>query len=421
MAVHLTETAITKGALTARETNRRLDLTDAKTPGLRLRVAPPNQRKNAGKEDGKRVWVLCCRDREGRMRRYPLGEYPTMGISAARTAAKALHVKVVHDGADPVAERRRERVIGRDAKDGIGTLGALLGMYEQQKGGKLKSWAECRRRIESVFAAQLKRPLETMKLADLQMTADKWASSQSAAAAVRYLRPILKWATHRRYVPADLATISPPATVGRRVRVLSREELAALLPTLAASNRPYAAAMRFLLLTLSRREEAASARWRDIDLHAATWTIRETKNGQPHVVPLSHLAVALLLERVPKDKNEKPTKPDAADLLFATATGEPLANWDRETKIIMEASGTDGWTRHDLRRTGATMLGEMGELPDIIEAALNHVAIRSQLAATYNRSRYRPQVAAALQRLADALDGIEAGAGRVVALHPLTG
>jgi hypothetical protein len=56
-------------------------------------------------------------------------------------------------------------------------------------------------------------------------------------------------------------------------------------------------------------------------------------------------------------------------------------------------------------------------LPDIIEAALNHVAIRSQLAATYNRSRYRPQVAAALQRLADALDGIEAGAGKVVQMR----
>ncbi len=59
------------------------------------------------------------------------------------------------------------------------------------------------------------------------------------------------------------------------------------------------------------------------------------------------------------------------------------------------------------------MLGEMGELPDIIEAALNHVSIRSALAATYNRSRYRPQVAAALQRLVDALDGIEAGVAKV--------
>ena len=91
-------------------------------------------------------------------------------------------------------------------------------------------------------------------------------------------------------------------------------------------------------------------------------------------------------------------------LIFATSAGTSLGNWDRETKALQEASGTEGWTRHDLRRTGATMLGEMGELPDIIEAALNHVSIRSPLAATYNRSRYRPQVAAALQRLADALD-----------------
>jgi hypothetical protein len=48
---------------------------------------------------------------------------------------------------------------------------------------------------------------------------------------------------------------------------------------------------------------------------------------------------------------------------------------------------------------------------------LNHASIRSPLAATYNRSRYRPQVAAALQRLADALDGIEAGGAEVVPLH----
>jgi hypothetical protein len=60
----------------------------------------------------------------------------------------------------------------------------------------------------------------------------------------------------------------------------------------------------------------------------------------------------------------------------------------------------------------------MGEFPNIIEAVLNHTSIGGQLAAIYNRSRYRPQVATALQRLADALDGIEEGAGEVVPLRP---
>jgi integrase len=113
--------------------------------------------------------------------------------------------------------------------------------------------------------------------------------------------------------------------------------------------------------------------------------------------------VALLTAIRPKD-------PNAASLVFATGAGTALGNWDRETKALQEKSKTVGWHRHDLRRTGATMLGERGELPDIVEAALNHISIRSPLAATYNRSRYRPQVAEALQRLADALDRIEFGA-----------
>jgi hypothetical protein len=50
------------------------------------------------------------------------------------------------------------------------------------------------------------------------------------------------------------------------------------------------------------------------------------------------------------------------------------------------------------------MLGELGDLPDIVETTLNHVSIRSPLAASYNRSRHRPQVAAAMQRLAEAPD-----------------
>ena len=172
-----------------------------------------------------------------------------------------------------------------------------------------------------------------------------------------------------------------------------------------------------MLLTLTRRQETALARWRDVNMEARTWTITETKNGEPHVVPLSRQAMDLLRSRLPTDEAGNPRRPDPNALVFATSTGAPLGNWDRETKALQEASGTEGWTRHDLRRTGATMLGEMGELPDIIEAALNHVSIHSPLAATYNRSRYRPQVAAALQRLADALDGIEAGAAKVVPLR----
>jgi integrase len=383
-----------------------MDLSDAALPGLRLRLTAA----------GSRTWVLACRDMLGRMRRFTLGDYPTMGIADAREAARGMRAEV-RKGADPVAESKRLRAIGRQARDGIGTLSALLDLYTREKGERLKSWAECRRRIDSVFSPFLNRPVATLKAADLQLQADGWKAKQSAAAAVRYLRPVLKWAVRRGYCSADLAHLAPPATVRRRRRVLTRDELTALLPILRTSSRPYAAALRFMLLTLTRRQETALARWRHVNMEARTWSILETKNGEPHVVPLSRQAIELLRSRLSADDSGNPKQPEASALIFATSTGAQLSNWDRETKALQDASGTSGWTRHDLRRTGATMLGEMGELPDIVEAALNHVSIRSPLAATYNRSRYRPQVAAALQRLADALDGIEDRAPEVVPLH----
>jgi integrase len=401
MAILITETAIAAAARRAAVEKKRVEIADKGHAGLRLRISP----------SGGKSWALACRDGEGRMRRFPLGAMPKMGLKEARKAADAMRV-AVRGGADPVAEGRRKRAIGRDAKENIGTLAALVELYGKKRGQTLKSWTDCKRRIDSVFAKQLKRPVATMRRADLQFEADNWPSAQSAAAAVRYIRPVLKWAAAggREYVARDLSDLTPPATVGRRERVLSREELARLVPVLAASDRPYGRAMWLMLLTACRREEAGAACWRDVDFDAGTWTILETKNGRKHVVPLSRQAAALLSGIKPRA-----AKPD--ELIFATAGGLRLGNWDKGTKTVQTASKTDGWTRHDLRRTAATLLGELGEPPHVIEAALNHAAVHSQLAATYNQSRYRPEVAAALQRLADALDGIAAGGAEVVPMH----
>jgi integrase len=322
----------------------------------------------------------------------------------------------VRQGADPVAEARKRREDAKNAREGIGTLAALVRTYEQHRGHKLKSWPECRRRIESVFAKHLRLPVADLTLQALQHTADHWPSSQSAAAAVRYIRPVFKWAAHpgRGYATRELALIAPPAKVARRQRVVTREELARLLPVLRASSSAYAAALQFMLLTLCRREEASAALWQDVDFDSRLWRLPQVKKtkdsstGQ-HLVPLSRQAVALLRTRLP-------VEPDPRALVF-TSDGGRLANWDRASKSFMAASDTQGWHRHDLRRTAATMMGEMGVEPHVIEAALGHVSLHSQLASTYNIARYLPQVAGALQRLANALDRIVAGEAQVVALQ----
>jgi integrase len=201
-------------------------------------------------------------------------------------------------------------------------------------------------------------------------------------------------------VDERLLKVTCDAPTARRERVLSAEELARLLPALRdrhAEGDRHASVMALLLLTGCRREEVAAARWSDVDLEKATLTVpaARSKNGRAHRVPLSRQALALLADL-----------PRSDGLVFTRPDGRPLASWTSETLKIQVASLTTGWHRHDLRRTAATLLGQMGTAPHVIESALNHAAIHSALAATYNRSRYGAEVATALQLLADQYDAI---------------
>jgi hypothetical protein len=83
---------------------------DAAPPGLRLFVTPA----------GGKSWVLACCDGLGRMRRFPLGEYPTLSIEKAREATSVMRHRVKHEWVDPIAEARRERAVVKLQRSGRG-------------------------------------------------------------------------------------------------------------------------------------------------------------------------------------------------------------------------------------------------------------------------------------------------------------
>jgi integrase len=351
------------------------------------------------------------RDADGRVRRFGLGHYPTIGIAEARRKARKL-AEQVRAGADPVRDARARRS-GAQAQHRDDTLNTLLALYGRQQAAGLKSWAsQMQPQIKRVFRSHLNTPLRELTLGALQMTIDDHPKPKSASFGVRCLMTVLRWAAAagRQYVTRDLLDLKASAPKPHRDRVLSRDELTRVLPALRVDPNPCAAGLKLMLLTACRRGEASAARWRDVDLAAGTWTLPRTKNGTEHMIPLPRQAIDLL-------RSLRPIDVDPATLIFASCAGKALGDWEGATQRIQAASGTAHWHRHDLRRTAATMMGMLGTIPDIIEAALNHATIHSPLAMAYNRSRYRPQVAAALQRLADALDGIEEGVGEVVPLH----
>jgi integrase len=384
-------TVIEKATRQSLEGNKRIGLTDADQRGLMLRITP----------NGVRTWVLSCRDYVGRYRMFTIGGYPGMGIAAARVAARSMR-EDVRRGSDPTAEKRARNVKAAKNEDDTGrTIRALMDEYEALKKDGQKSWVNVRRRLSGIIADVIDVPFARLTFADLREVFENHPSLISAKWGCAQLKPIFRWAvqTGREWVPAQFVEINFGRKSVARKRVLSAAELKSVLLAIDDSDNVYLDAMKFILLTLLRVNEVAGLRWKDVDLDAGLITLPETKNGETHVLPLSRQARQMIADR-------KGARVKANDPVFDGLR----SNWYPAQIRINKLSGTEGWHRHDLRRTGATLLGELGVIPDIVEAALNHATIRSQLAATYNRSRYRPQVAEALQRLADHIDTLVSSA-----------
>jgi hypothetical protein len=68
------------------------------------------------------------------------------------------------------------------------------------------------------------------------------------------------------------------------------------------------------------------------------------------------------------------------------------------------------WRLHDIRRTVATGMAELGIAPQVVEAVLNHVSgAKAGVAGVYNRALYAPEKAAALERWSAHLESLLSG------------
>ena len=106
-----------------------------------------------------------------------------------------------------------------------------------------------------------------------------------------------------------------------------------------------------------RADRLSLLRWSEIDLGSINLPGERTKNKRPHIVPLSPTTRALLEKR-----------PRTGSKVFK------FPNWSLCKELLDKRSGVTGWTIHDLRRTTATGMADIGIAPHIIEAVLNHVS-----------------------------------------------
>ena len=377
--------------------------------GLYLRVS----------KGGAKGWIFR-HTVDGRRREMGLGSFPAVSLAAARTAAGA-HRAAVADGADPVADRRRERT--PTFEEAARTVHEL-NMPRWKNGKHNAQWIAT---LETyAFPAFGKTALDRIERRDVLavLTGGKaplWTTKPETARRVRQrIRSVFAWALAHDYVQANPAGEAIDAALpkmprlGAHFRALPYADIPAALDTIEATGASMAAkqCLRFLILTAARSGEARGACWSEMDLDAREWRIPgpRMKAGQPHRVPLSDAALAVLREAAPfRD-------PDC-DLVFPSPLkpGAMLSDMTL-TKVLRDTGLADRATVHGFRSSFRDWAGECTDAPQaVMERALAH-AVGNAVEQAYARSDLLERRRGLMDQWAAFVDGGPDAGGGVIEL-----
>ena len=244
------------------------------------------------------------------------------------------------------------------------------------------------------------------------------------------LRQMFGFANRRGLLEHDPTSHMKRDDYGKKVereRVLSEAEVRALPDVIAGAGLFFTSAhsIWIMLATCCRVGELSGAAWADVDLEAKQWRIppENSKNGKAHLIDLSDFAIRQFEaiktltgtttndqgETVfgkwvlPAKHNDGPvcSKSLAKQIGDRQRDGAPMKNRSPLTDVLKLPGGK--WTPHDLRRTGATLMGKLGVLPEIDERCLNHTE-QNALKRIYQRHDYREEMRAAWNLLGARLD-----------------
>ncbi len=216
--------------------------------------------------------------------------------------------------------------------------------------------------------------------------------------------------------PASIATFVPKdrSLSPSEIRVMFKQlEHVATLPTIRLG-------MKLFLLTMVRKSELQEAVWDEVDFENAVWTVpkERMKRSKAHNVYLSQQTLDIMIALKTCAGNSHYLLPSRyqADQPMSRAT------FNRVTYAVVERAKAEGlplesFTVHDLRRTGSTLLNELGFNSDWIEKCLAHEDGRSSRG-IYNKAEYEHQRRHMMQEWADIVDAWVDGRKHVPTLIP---
>ncbi|TQE41763.1 tyrosine-type recombinase/integrase [Aggregatibacter actinomycetemcomitans] len=347
----------------------------------------------------------------GRRETLTIGKYGADGINLAEAREKLMIArKQVSEGISPAGEKRNQKDLIRNADRFSAFAEKYLEEVQLAESTKALRVATYERDIKGTFGNRLMTEITTDEIRR-HCNKIKDRGAPSTAIFVRDLiANIYRYAIQRGHKlpnPADEIANSSIATFKKRERVLTPREIKLFFSTLENTQSDFALkkAVKFILLTLVRKGELINATWDEVDFKNKVWTIpaERMKAKRTHNVYLSEQALDLIVAFQIYSEGSPYLLPGRIN------RGQPIAN-SSLNRVITNCINAinknekliDDFTVHDLRRTGSTLLHEMGFNSDWIEKSLAHE--QQGVRAVYNKAEYAEQRKEMMQRWADQVD-----------------
>jgi integrase len=345
------------------------------------------------REGGAKTWVYQYKFGK-HTRRWKIGTWPALSASAARyevTKPDGVAVQVA-SGRDPVAEKKKKT---DDTSDTFENISALY-LAAKTKRLKPRSYIEIERHLIKHAKPLHKLPVDALSQRDVAELFAAIASESGLVTSNRVRSSVaacLTWAMKMGRAKANPAAFTVKEDEKERMRVLSDDEMAKVWNALPQGD--YGDICRLLMLTGLRKSEVGDLQFSEIDMQRGTITLppERVKNGREHVIFMS-APVREILDR--KEKTQ------GRDYVFGFGNGG-FSGWSRCKERLDAALGKmSGWVIHDIRRSVASGMGDLGIAPHVIEQCLNHASgTRAGIASVYNKSKYEKETREALTLWAD--------------------
>lgn len=391
---------------TAKPTDKQYKLTDGN--GMHLLVHP----------NGSRYWRLQYRY-GGKQKMLALGVYPDVSLADARARRDDAR-KLLANGIDPGDKKKNDKIEQEEAR----TFEQLAIEWHATN----KKWSEehSRRVLKSLednlFPAIGKRNIADLKTRDLLAPIKAVELSGRLEVASRLQQRTT--AIMRYAVQSGLLDYNPAQELVGAVASSNRQHRPALqlkrIPELlrridSYTGRPLTRrAVELTLLVFIRSSELRFARWSEIDFETSMWTIpaereaiegvkhsqRGSKMRTPHLVPLSHQALAILKD-VYKLSGDR-------DFVFIGDHDHRKPMSENTVNKALRVMGYDTKVEvcgHGFRTMACSSLIESGLWSrDAVERQMSHMERNSVRAAYIHKAEHLDERRLMLQWWADFLD-----------------